>query len=674
MASGKRAFESESPVETMNAILSEDPPGLPHSVPPGLDRIVRRCLEKQPAQRFQSAADLGFALQSLLVAPASAERPKPQAWQKRVALGAAGLTLLSLAFIAFQHFSERPPAPAALLRFQIPVPEGVMSTAFPSLSPDGRKLAFLAAKSDGENHLWVHFLDSGESRELTPAWGSPFWSPDSRFIGYGHQGKLKKIQATGGTPQVLTDLDGGWAGGSWSKDDLIVFGMSGSGCIFRVPASGGIPTQLTALDPARQELRHFLPSVLPDGRHFVYIRRSASREKSGIYVGSVDARPEQQSTKPLVASHWGPVYARSEDPRTGYLLFMREDSAMAQPFDQRRLELTGDAVVVAEQVGDNNQNHGFGNFSASANDVLVFCKKVNEEERLTWYGRDGKVLGTISEPAEYTDLALSPDEKRLVVAKRNGLATNFWLLDLAGGGSTQFTFGPTATDQNPVWSPDGSRIIFSSTRQGRHDLYQKLVSGVKDEEILLKSAVDDTKNPTSWSSDGRFLLYDSQSPKTKADIWVLPLEGNRKPVPFLVTNANEDAALFSPDGRWVTYESDESGQSEVYIRSFSMNSDLTAVEPGRKWLVSTGGGSNPRWRGSGKELLYISQDGKVMSVNISADPAFLAGTPRPVVSVAGPFDIWDSTADGRRFLSPVEISQPPGPFTILLNWQAALKK
>ena len=201
------------------------------------------------------------------------------------------------------------------------------------------------------------------------------------------------------------------------------------------------------------------------------------------------------------------------------------------------------------------------------------------------------------------------------------------------------------------------------------------MSGVKDEEVLLKSTLDDTKNPTSWSRDGRFLLYDTKSPKTKADIWVLPLEGDKKPAPFLVTNSNEYAALFSPDGHWVVYDSDESGQEEIYIRSFSMNSDLTAVEPGRKWLVSKGGGSNPHWRGNGKELLYISRDGKVMAVDIAADPAFLAGTPRPLLTLPGPWDVWDHSADGKRFLSPAPIGvSKPEPFTVLLNWQAALKK
>jgi serine/threonine protein kinase/Tol biopolymer transport system component len=675
MASGKRAFESASPVETMNAILRDDPPALPHSVPPALNRIVRRCLEKQPALRFQSATDLGFALQNLSEAPELAEPAKPTAWLKMAVRVALSLVLLGLGFIALLHFGEKPPVPPPILRLQIPTPENVEFVGFPSLSPDGRMLAFLANKPKEDSHLWVHFLDSGESRDLTEGWGSPFWSPDSRFIGYaGGDQKLKKIDVTSGIAQIVVELPDGWGAGTWNQDNLIVFG-SGNG-LFRVPASGGVPVQITGVDDARQELSHFLPSFLPDGRHFVYIRRSKSRERSAIFLGSVDAKPDQQSSEPLVASHWGPAYASSPDRNTGYLLFMRDGSVMAQPFDNRRLELTGVATVIAEQVADdNNGSGGMGHFSASATDVLVFCNKAVLGQRLAWYDRDGKALGTIGEPGDFTDLSLSQDGERLAAGKRSGLATNLWLFDLAFGRSTQFTFGPTATDQNPVWSPDGSRIIFSSTRDGRHNLYQKFVSGVKDEEVLLKSTLDDTKNPTSWSRDGRFLLYDTKSPKTKADIWVLPLEGDKKPAPFLVTNSNEYAALFSPDGHWVVYDSDESGQEEIYIRSFSMNSDLTAVEPGRKWLVSKGGGSNPHWRGNGKELLYISRDGKVMAVDIAADPAFLAGTPRPLLTLPGPWDVWDHSADGKRFLSPAPIGvSKPEPFTVLLNWQAALKK
>ena len=374
------------------------------------------------------------------------------------------------------------------MRFQIPAPENTMLGPIFNLSPDGRKLAFLAA-----GRLWVHFLESEESRDLTAADGSPFWSPDSRFIGYAFDNKLKKMEATGGPPQTVADLPGTWGAGAWNQNGVMVIGSTKG--LFRVPASGGVPDQVTAVNPARLERSHYCPSFLPDGRHFVYTRASTAGEKSGIYLGSIDDKPEQQSSKPLIASNWGPVYAPSSDPGTGYLLFMREGTLMAQPFDDHRLELKGQATPVAEQVGDNGGGTGgYGGFSASANDVLVYWRGGGDRQ-LTWFDRQGKILGTVAEPGDYRDLALSPDGTRVAFRKRSGQVSNIWLLDLSRGTSTRFTFG-SAVDSSPVWSPDGKRIIFRSG----NDLYQKPASGVKDAELLLQSSA--VPRVDSWSRDG----------------------------------------------------------------------------------------------------------------------------------------------------------------------------
>jgi eukaryotic-like serine/threonine-protein kinase len=673
MVTGQRAFQGKSQLSVVSAILEKEPvpiSSVKPMTPPALDHAIRRSLAKEVETRWQSAADLAGELQWIAEAGSQAGAPAPlgshSKIRERLALSVAALLAVSLAAVSLLHFTEKPPGPPAPVRFQIPAPESTTLGPFPTLSPDGRKLVFLAG-----GRLWVHSLESGESRQLT-ADGPPFWSPDSRFIGYASQGKLKKIEATGGPSQTVADLPSArWAGGAWNQDGVIVFGSPIG--LFRVPASGGVPVQITAADPARQEVFHIEPSFLPDGRHFVYTHYSTDKEKSGIYVGSVDAKPELQSSKFLVASNWGPVYAPSADPSTGYLLFMREGTLMAQPFDNRRLELKGQATPVAEQVGDNNNGGGHGAFSVSANDVLVFWRGGTTPDRqLTWYDRQGKVLGTAGEPGDYQELALSPDGTRVALMKRSGQASDLWLLDFSRDTSTRFTFGLEAGDSHPVWSPDGSRIIFSSG----NNLYQKRTSSVKDAELLLKSSAPQAMQAMGWSRDGRFLLYRMFDPKTDWDFWVLPQEGDKKPVPFPVTAFNEGDARFSPDGHWVAYMSNESGHYEIYVRSFAMNSAGTAVEASGKWQVSNGYGRQPCWRGDGRELYYTGGDGKVMAVEIATNPEFRPGKPQPLGFLVGLE--WDCTADGRRFLVAVPKTtgkgDRPEPYTVILNWQAGLKK
>jgi eukaryotic-like serine/threonine-protein kinase len=688
---GHRLFGGETVSHTLADVLRGpiDFDKLPRETPPAIRCLLRRCLDRNLKNRLRDIGEARIAIEAVL-AGGTQQQPAdtaelsgtPRRWLPWVL---TTLLAASLGSVAFLHFHEKPPAPAASMRFQIPAPENTTLTPILNLSPNGRKLAFLVYKGDLRS-LWVHSLESGESREITAADGSPFWSPDSRFIGYPFQNKLKRIEVNGGPPQTLADLPGQWASGTWNQDGVIVFGAFGAAVgLFRVPATGGVPVQITALDPIRQERFHYMPCFLPDGRHFVYTRFS-NEEKSAIYLGSVDAKPEQQSSKPLVASNWGPVYAPSADPRTGYLLFMRERTLWAQAFDSRLLELTGQAAVVAGQVGDNRGGKGgYGAFSASTNDVLVLLRSAASDQQLTWFNPDGKVLETPGEPSDYQALALSPDGIRLALSKSGGPGRNIWILDLSRGTSSRFTFGPSK-DEDPIWSPDGSRIIFSSNRDGGPaNLYQKLASGVKDEEVLLKSGED--KWPTSWSRDGRFLLYDTVHPKTKGDtdIWVLRLEGDKKPVPFLITEFSESDGHFSPDGHFVAYTSDESGQPEVYVRSFSPPFLLpvarTTTETGGKWKVSTHPGFQPRWRGDGRELYYRSlSDGKVMAVEIETNPTFRAATPRPLgtalpLPAAWPDlgSLWDSTADGRRFLTLTTVKSREQ-YTLVLNWQAGLKK
>ena len=354
----------------------------------------------------------------------------------------------------------------------------------------------------------------------------------------------------------------------------------------------------------------------------------------------------------------------------GYLLFLRDQTLMAQPFDNRRLELKGQAAGVAEQVDVVRTGATLVGFSASA-DILALPPSDERDLQLAWYDRAGNVVGTIGEPGAYQHLAISPEGTRMAVTKGSeaGRGSNLWLLDLSrDAASARFSFG-SLVDSGPVWSPDGSRIVFSSNRDGPFNLYQKPVNGVKDEELLLKSSEDNVA--TSWSRDGRFLLYTVVPSKGKGEIWVLPMEGDRKPVAFLATRFNESQAQFSPDRHWVAYTSDESGHNEVYVGSFSMNSAGTAAVAGGKWPISNGGGTAPHWRADGRELFYDRDANDTMAVEIATIPSFRAGIPHPLGS--SPFRAWDSAADGKRFIAP-GIKRGQQPATVVLNWQAGLKK
>jgi Tol biopolymer transport system component/DNA-binding winged helix-turn-helix (wHTH) protein len=595
--------------------------------------------------------------------------------QLLLAWGVAALLAVSLVTVSIVHLREKPPL-AVPLHLLAATPEGLL----PILSPDGRMAAFIM-----NSRLWIQLLESGESRDLTPADdASPFWSPDSRFIGYLFERKLKKIEAAGGLPQTVAELraDSLFGAGAWNQDGVIVFGDRLIG-LFRVPASGGSPIQITALNSARHENSQYGPSFLPDGRHFVYIRASTDEGKSAIYLGSLDAKPEQQSSTPLLPSNSQPLYTPSAAPGAGYLLYVREGSLLAQPFDNRRMQPIGQSATVVEDISFRFAGTSYELFSASANGTLVFGRGTRAARQLTWYDREGKVVGSAGEPGPYLNAVLSPDGTRVAAGRHNsGVdALSILLLDLSRSAATTRLAIGSPRDAHPVWSPDGNHIVFCSNRDGSYNLYQKRSDGAKEEEALLKSGQD--KYPTSWRGDGRFLLYTSVNPKTKSDIWVLPLEGGSQPIPFLTTEFNERQARFSPDGRWVAYTSDESGQDEIYVRSFSLKPGGNSMEAGGgKWHISVGSGAEPRWRGDGRELYYRSLvDGKLMAVEIAANPALRAGTPKPL-GVPGllfkPWpdegSRWDSTSDGKRFLVVTQPSSKPQRFTVILNWQAGLKK
>jgi len=658
MLTGRRAFEAENSASVIAAILDRDPPNLEEIGPAGLQRVLRRCLAKDPDERWQSARDLKTALEwTAEVAPQA--RPR-----RRVGAGwlAAGLLAAALAATLIVHPREKPQAPAAPMRFQIAVgPEN--ATSAPSLSPDGRKLAFNAG-----GRLWVHSLESGESRDLTAGVDVPFWSPDSRFIAYVFGGKLKKIEATGGPPQTVADFreqyqagpTGDWGGGAWNQDDVIVFSDTLVG-LFRVPASGGVPVPVTALDPTRQETSHFGASFLPDGRHFVYTRYSPDLKKSAIYLGSVDAKPEQQSSKPLVASSLQVVYAPSVEPSTGYLVFVRDGALMAQPFDNRRMELKGQAVqLVAEQVRDYG---GWAAFSASAG---VLAYRSEGAWRLRWFDRTGSPLGDVGPAGEYWDPALSPDGHAVAVSMKTAIQWDIWVFDLVRGTNSRLTFSG-GDHSNPSWSPDGRQIAFRFA-DPREVVHRVLANGAGKEELAAQ--LDRNAILSQWTADGQYLILTARGSGKPFEIWAAPASGGGKPFPVVTGPFYNGGGRVSPDGKWIAYMGWETGKNEVYVQDFPPK--------GGKWQISTSGGWRPAWRADGRELFYRERS-KMMSVDVKTNAGRLeAGNPKLLFDAprSRPDPVFDVSADGQKFLLVVrnEEAGAPQPITVVLNWQAGIKR
>ncbi|MBZ5635666.1 MAG: serine/threonine-protein kinase [Acidobacteriia bacterium] len=678
MITGKRPFTGGSQASLIAAVLKEQArpvQELQPLTPAGLDRVLQTCLEKDPEKRWQSAREVKHALEWMVqgVTPAplpSAPPTAAPAKQLRMWQGiAAVMTAIALGFAGWMFWPKAAP-PAQMTRFQVPLPENVTFGQYVSLSPDGRKLVFNATGEQAG--LWVRDLDALEWRKLPGTQGavSPFWSPDSRFVGFGFQNQLKKIDISGGPAQTLCESSSGGVGsGAWNRDGVIVFGGRGAGPMWKVSQAGGIATEVTSVDTSRGEGFHALPTFMPDGKHFIYLR-SGSADVLGMYGGSLDAKPSEQSRERILAGQFAASYVN------GYLFFMRENTLMAQPFAADQMKLTGEPVPVAEHVGT---TQAIGVFSVSPSGALAYRSGAQTGSyQLTWFDRQGKILSTFGQPSPDEGIVLSPDGTRGAVRDASTGATgDLWTLDFARGVRTRFTFRQNQGSY-AVWSPDGNRIAFAAGAS-RDTLYEKASSGAGDEKELLKEP-GKIHVPTSWSRDGRFLLYYiNNAPKTGVDQWMLPMEGDHKPVLLLGTEFNESQGSFSPDMRWIAYTSNESGRSEVYVRPFTTSGPSGTPSLGEgKWQVSKDGGDYPAWRADGKEIIFQAPpNGTVkMAVDVrTKGAAFEAGVPQRLFQA--PLDYgWDVTADGKRFLLAVpEIQQAAQvPITVVLNWQAQLKK
>jgi Tol biopolymer transport system component len=584
------------------------------------------------------------------------------------ALVAVGILLAAI--LAWTYFRrERTNArPIEAMRFIIPTPEKASIPGLPTISPDGRYVVLRVNTEDGKELLWMRALGSFEARPLVGTDGGfqPFWSPDSRAVGFFAQGKLKWIDVSGGSVQTVCDAPS-ISGGAWSHDGTIIFSRGLASGLYRVPATGGTPIQLTTVDASRNEIDHLWPYFLPDGRHFLFLARNAQPENSAIYVGTLDSK---ENTR-LLQAHSSMAYASP-----GYLLFVRESTLMTQGFDADTRQLKGDAFPVAEHTVRNSIS-GRAMFSVSENGVLVFRAGGGmTNNQLVWFDRSGKQLSVLTPPGTYNAPALSPDEKKVAVSRldlQTGIPSDIWLIDLERGSQIRLTTDPTS-DLFPSWSPNGDHVTFVSTRNGVTSIYQKLSNAASPEEPLVSSA--EVKYNPQWSPDGQSIIYSQLNPKTYLDLYLLSLVGEKKSTTWLQTNFIEAQPRFSPNGRWIAYISNETEQFQVYVDSFPAT--------GAKVAISIGGGSQPQWRADGRELYYYAPDRKLMAVEVNGDgPTFKVGEARPlfeirVVSIDQSFPgngYYTVTHDGKRFLVS---SLPEAPerqqINVIVNWMADLKK
>ena len=591
-----------------------------------------------------------------------------------IAMAALFVLAITASALYFAYFRSTP-VDDSVVRLALSLPEALTladgtTGGQVTISPDGRRLAFVAAAPDGTEGLWVRPLDSLDAEALPGTDGAsyPFWSPDSQFVGFFAQRKLKKIEATGGPVQTLCDAVLP-RGGTWNRAGVIVFSANAGEQLFRVSSAGGQATALALDQPNRES--HW-PDFLPDGRHFVYLAR---RQKPGIYLASLESR----DTKLLATGYMAVDYAAP-----GYLLLLaggpQSETAgtlVAQRFDTRELQLVGEPVPIAEQVAI-RPLFSRGVFSTSENGTLIYGTSRQQMTQLIWRDREGKQLGTVAKPGRYERAALSADEKTVAaeIIDRHVQTPDIWLIETTRGITSRFT-SDAGAERMPLWSPDGSRIVFSSPREGNPpNLFQKTSSGVGGEELLFRS--DLIIQPTDWSRDGRFIVYARRDPRTQWDLWVVPAtpvpaNGERKPVLYLQTQFNEHAGHFSADGKWMAYSSDESGRWEVYVRAFPSG--------GARWQISRDGGVEPRWGRDGKELFYVSSDGTLMTVAVQL-AEFQASAPRALFKTrfaAFGADRWRPeyapAVGGQRFLVNTLVEQTaPLPVTILLNWPAAFSR
>jgi Tol biopolymer transport system component len=669
MLTGRLAFEGDSRARLIGAILKDEPPPVSRFqqvAPPILDRVVETCLAKDVNDRCQSAHDLLLQLRWIVEGGSGVGVPAPvvtrRRWRTRVAWSAMvllGLWGASMTYLAVQSWQKQAELTRPV-RFTFDPPENT-TFAQSAISPDGRRLAFIAADPQGRTQLWTRRID-GLAADLLPITEdafAPFWSPDSQSIGFfteGRAGALKRIDLAGGTPQTLCSVSYP-GGGTWNRDGVILFTPNrGTGGLSRVNAAGGVVSMVTTLDASRQETSHRWPEFLPDGRHYLfYIMRGSQGEVALGELGSAE----------ITHLFDADTVARYAAP--GFLLTLRNGSVVAQAFDTGTGARSGDVFPIADRAG---RIGTLPDFSVSGNGVLAWGPgSAATIMQPAWVDRAGKSLQTVGTPGDYRAPALSPDEKRLAFVQNDPQhGDDIWVLDVARGVSSRLT-SDFRQATAPFWSPDGATLTFMANEGGRRfRLYQKTASGT-DSDHLLFEPIDWLWD---WSRDGRYALYRVNDPKTGYDLWVLPLVSNdRTPIPFVTDKYAESDGAFSPDHQWIAYTSDDTGRPEVYVQPFPTT--------GSRVRISTAGGFRPSWRSDGLELYYIALGDMLTSVTLGAGATRDPGSPRALFHIqltfSGLIREYVPGRGGQRFLVMLPArSTTPAPMTVLVNWLAAAKR
>ena len=659
MATGKPAFAAKSRASLIASILTVEPPPMSQyqpMAPVALERVVKKCLAKDPDERWQNASDLASELKwiaeggsqitataAVLAVPAKKDR---MGWMVAV----ASLLLLLTGGLLWWNSTHRVQPP---MYFHAAVPFAASGVA---LSPDGKIVALTAYSSQLNDYaLWTYEIGGQRTNLLDGTQGAahPFWSPDGKYIGFFSDGKLKKIEPTGGKAQVICAAPNG-RGGTWNRDGVILFSPDALHGITRVSAAGGDPVDITTVDTNRKETSHRWPVFLPDGKHFLYMAANFAEnpEVNAIALGTLGS-----SEKRLIT----PASSNAVYVEPGYLLYLRDRTLVAQPFSTKTLSVTGEPHALSDDVMFYSQIYR-AVFDASRDALITQTGKVATLSELTWFDRNGKAQGKLSNPAWYYNVRLSPDGHKVAVDQTDpdGKDTDIYVHDLERDAVTRLTFGHSL-DQSAVWSPDGRKIMFSSNKRGPFRMYVKNADGVGSEEEISDQGTQ-LFNPWDWSHDGKYILF-----RKGSELGYLTLADQQAKM-LTQPNFALRGAQFSPDGRWFAYASSEGGNMDVYVSNFP--------EGNGKWQISTGGGQEPRWRRDGKELFYISSDGKMMSVPIIGTTSFEAGTPVPLFTThrrqpVSSQDVfcYDVTPDGQKFLIVTNADQgPASPLSVTLNW------